>query len=50
MANFKMPSWFPKALAIAEHKDRKRNWPWYGRLLHLLISWRCPCCKAARET
>ena len=42
--------WFGPALAIAQHEDRKRSWPWYGRLQHwLFVSWRCPCCKAAKE-
>jgi len=50
MPNRPMPDWLPHALAIAMHKDEKRSWPWYGRLIHwLLASWRCPCCKEEKR-
>jgi hypothetical protein len=40
---------FGPVIGIAQHEDRKRSWPWYGRLQHwLFVSWRCPACKAAR--
>jgi hypothetical protein len=44
------PAWFRLALAIAQHEDTKRSWSRYARLGHwLLVSWRCPCCKANRK-
>ena len=45
------PGWFSTAMAVAQHEDRKRTWPWYGRFYHwALRSWRCPCCKEARKS
>lgn len=38
------------AIAVAQHMDKKRSWPWYRKLFHFLfVSWRCPCCKAERK-
>lgn len=51
------PRWFKaneekvmRWLAIVQHQDKKRSWPWYGRFQHwLFVSWRCPACKAEEE-
>jgi len=46
-----IPKWFADSFRqqlIENHEARKKRWPWYGRLQHLVfVSWRCAACKAA---
>ncbi len=42
------PSWFGRALAIAQHLDEMAEWPWWARWLHKTFV-KCECCAAKKK-
>lgn len=44
------PSWFGRALAIAQHQDTLNSWPSWKRWMHRkIVGRKCECCIAWRE-